>query len=144
VRDAARTSARTSARASGDSFEVAEIDPDVVASLRRLGERSGRDVLGELTGLFLDQADNQLATARQQLADGRLNELARTAHAMKGSGSVIGARRASAAAAALEVTVRSAETAGRLDDPAITAALHRFVEELERFRGAVRPFLTPG
>jgi hypothetical protein len=47
----------------------AVLDPAVVDSLRQLGERSGRDVLGELTGLFLSTADSQAGpTCRNWLA----------------------------------------------------------------------------
>jgi HPt (histidine-containing phosphotransfer) domain-containing protein len=124
----------------GDGAATAEhpaIDLDVVASLRRLGDRTGRDVLGELTTLFLSTAETQLATARQLLAAGDLPDLARTAHALKGSGSVIGGRRVAAAAAALETTVLAADRAGDRTNPELPSALERFAEELERFRAAL-------
>jgi HPt (histidine-containing phosphotransfer) domain-containing protein len=115
----------------------APIDPAVVDSLRRLGQRSGRNVLAELTSLFLSTADSQVDTARQLLARGELGELARVAHALKGSGSVIGGRRVATAAAALE---RASTT--QVDTPdgrdCAGAALDRFVGELELFRAAAR------
>jgi HPt (histidine-containing phosphotransfer) domain-containing protein len=110
------------------------LDLDVVASLRRLGARTGRDVLGELTSLYLTTAETQLETARRLLAAGDFGDLARTAHALKGSGSVIGGRRVSAAAAALEETALEADGTGSPDDPRLGATLETFAAELERLR----------
>lgn len=115
----------------------APIDPAVVDSLRRLGLRSGRDVLRELTDLFLSTADAQVATARQLLDCGNLAELARVAHALKGSGSVIGGRRVAAAAAALEVASAPHDgSSGNLRYA--REAFTSFLGELELFREAVR------
>jgi two-component system sensor histidine kinase EvgS len=122
----------------GPDAAEAVLDPAVVDSLRQLGERSGRDVLGDLTGLFLSTADAQVGVANELLDRADLPELARIAHSLKGSGGVIGARRLSAAAAALE------QTCGRPDRSVAggsvaesRAALARFVDELEVFRCAV-------
>jgi HPt (histidine-containing phosphotransfer) domain-containing protein len=120
--------------------EGAPIDPAVADSLRRLGERSGRDVFGELTTLFLSTADTQLDTAHELLARGDYGELARVAHALKGSSSVIGGRRVAAAAAALESTAVEAQPEGAED--CTRSALRRFTEELELFRRAVRSTTT--
>jgi HPt (histidine-containing phosphotransfer) domain-containing protein len=117
-------------------LEGAPLDPAVADSLRRLGERSGRDVFGELTALFLSTADTQLDTAHELLARGNFGELARVAHALKGSSSVIGGRRVAAAAAALESTAVDAPPEGAED--CTRSALRRFAEELELFRRAVQ------
>lgn len=127
------TIARTSSAA-----DAAVLDPAVVESLRRLGDRSGRDVLRELTALFLSTADGQVAAAAELLDRSDLPGLARIAHALKGSAGVIGARRVAAASAALEQTCGHPErtVAGGSVDEA-RAALTRFVGELEEFRRAV-------
>jgi two-component system sensor histidine kinase EvgS len=120
------------------SIEVDVIDPAVVDSLRRLGTRSGRDVLGELTALFLSTAEGQVATASELLDRADLPELARIAHALKGSASVIGARRVSAAASTLEHTCGSPERSVAGGSVAGSrVALARFIDELEAFRHAV-------
>jgi HPt (histidine-containing phosphotransfer) domain-containing protein len=114
------------------------LDPAVVDSLRRLGTRSGRDVLAELTTMFLATADSQVRAAADLLDRRDLAELARVAHALKGSSSVIGARRVAASALALEdscgLTTRGI---GSASVAAARAALARFVEELEHYRAAV-------
>jgi HPt (histidine-containing phosphotransfer) domain-containing protein len=113
------------------------LDPAVVDSLRRLGVRSGRDVLAELTALFLSTADSQLEAAQQLVDRSGRDELARVAHSLKGSASVIGGRRMSAAASALEaVSLSLADVPGA--DLAVRRALDRFRDELELFRGAVQ------
>ena len=118
--------------------EVDVIDPAVVESLRRLGTRSGRDVLGELTALFLTTADAQVGTAGDLLDRADLPELARIAHALKGSASVIGARRVSAAASSLEHSCGSPERSRAGGSVAeCRVALARFVDELDAFRQAV-------
>lgn len=129
------------APADGDAGgPAAPIDGAVVESLRVLGARSGRDVLGELTVLYLSTADAQVETARTLLDAGDLGELARVAHALKGSSSVIGARCAAVAAAELEDSTNGAQAS----DWAAEQALRRFVSELERFRAAVPGLRTPG
>ncbi len=122
----------------GHAVEADAIDPAVVESLRRLGSRSGRDVLGELTALFLSTAESQVATASELLDRSDLPELARIAHALKGSASVIGARRVSAAGVGPRAHLRVPErpvAGGSVAE--CRAALTRLVEELEAFRGAV-------
>lgn len=119
------------------SSAEASLDPDVVDSLRRLGTRSGRNVLRELTELFLSSADAQVATAQQLLGRDDLIELARVAHGLKGSASVIGGRRASAAAAALESACLAAPGGGSTEEY-VRAALTHLLGELELLRGAVR------
>jgi HPt (histidine-containing phosphotransfer) domain-containing protein len=128
----------------------APIDPAVVESLRRLGERTGRDLFRELTTLFLSAADTQVGTARQLLARGDFAELARVAHGLKGSSSVIGGRRVAAAAAALESTVAPGSAAptgvvtSATDGDSVGAALRRCTDELELFRTAVRELSSTG
>jgi HPt (histidine-containing phosphotransfer) domain-containing protein len=119
-----------------DDFPV--VDGAVVDSLRRLGARSGRDVLAELTALFLTTSDAQVRAAEDLLTTRDLPELARVAHALKGSSSVIGARRVAASALALEDSCGL--TARGVGSGSITQArqaLARFVEELQRYRSAL-------
>lgn len=108
----------------------------MVDSLCRLGARSGRDVLRELTDLFLSTADSQVRTAHELLDRVELPELARVAHALKGSASVIGGRRVSAAAAALESTCFAPDGASGGQE-AVRAALAHFLCELELLRTAI-------
>jgi HPt (histidine-containing phosphotransfer) domain-containing protein len=122
--------------AGGGAAGEPAIDPAVVDSLRRLGDRSGRDVLGELTALFLHTADVQVAQAHELVARADLAELARVAHALKGSSSVIGGRRVASAAAALELACHPSDQSPG-DVGCARVALQRFVSELEAFRSAV-------
>lgn len=115
------------------------LDPAVLDSLRRLGERSGRDVLGELSGLYLSTATAQVRTAADLLRTRDLPELARIAHALKGSSSVIGARRAAASALALEDCCGlTASGLGGASVESARTALAVFADELERFRAELR------
>jgi HPt (histidine-containing phosphotransfer) domain-containing protein len=128
---------RTSAAPGG----APPIDPAVVDSLRRLGQRSGRNVFAELTNLFLSTAETQVATAWALVGEGDYAQLARVAHSLKGSSSVIGGRRVAAAAADLEELAvggadRSAEEATR-------AALRHVIAELEQFRVAIEELSRP-
>lgn len=120
----------------------APLDPAVVDSLRRLGSRTGRDVLAELTDLFLTTADGQIATAQQLVREAELPELARVAHALKGSASVIGGRRVAAAAADLETTCLTGVGSAAGDEAARTA-LDRCIAELEQLRSAVQELTRP-
>lgn len=127
----------------GPSTGTPVVDPAVVDSLRRLGERSGRDVLGELTELFSSTADAQILTAWEHLEAGDHAQLARVAHSLKGSSSVIGGRHVAAAAAELE-ELATGSPAGDPDREAATrAALTAVVAELERYRLAVEGLSRP-
>jgi HPt (histidine-containing phosphotransfer) domain-containing protein len=121
----------------GASRSEPPLDPAVVDSLRRLGARSGRDVLRELTDLFLTTADAQAEVARQLLGRFELPELARVAHALKGSASVIGGRQVAAAAAALEATCFAPDGTSSSEE-SVRVALTRFLDELELLRTAIR------
>jgi HPt (histidine-containing phosphotransfer) domain-containing protein len=126
--------------------DLPPIDPAVVVSLRRLGERSGRNVFRELTTLFLSTADSQVRAAQSLLGQRDFAELARLAHGLKGSSSVMGGLRMSAAATALEATVGRTDGDGDVADCA-RAALARLTRELESFRSAVQKLdgkLLPG
>jgi HPt (histidine-containing phosphotransfer) domain-containing protein len=120
----------------------APLDPSVVDSLRRLGARSGRDVLTELTDLFLSTAYGQVDVGKQLLDRFELPELARVAHALKGSASVIGGRRAAAAAAQLETTCFAPNGTSSSED-AVRAAWAHFLAELELLRGAISELTGP-
>ncbi len=141
----AETPAGSGAHASPAPGAEAPIDPAVVDSLRRLGQRSGRDVLGELTELFLTTAETQVDAAWDLLGQRNYGQLARVAHSLKGSSSVIGGRCVAAAAAELEELALGCDD-GRGDDPArdaTRAALDHLVTELERFREAVEDLGRP-
>jgi PAS domain S-box-containing protein len=67
------------------------LDAGVVGRLERLGEESGEDLMGRLAGLFLADADTQVAALRQAVAERDAAATARSAHALGGAGANLGA-----------------------------------------------------
>jgi CheY-like chemotaxis protein/HPt (histidine-containing phosphotransfer) domain-containing protein len=68
------------------------LDPDVVGRLERLGEAAGEDLLGQLTVLFLVDAQARILALRRALADDDMGAVARCAHLLSGASANVGAR----------------------------------------------------
>ena len=67
------------------------LDRRVIAGLERLGEATGQDLLGELSVLFLADADERLVTLRRALQRDDAPAFAAAAHALGGSSANVGA-----------------------------------------------------
>src|SRR5262249_28549341 len=103
--------------------------------LARVG--GDRQLLAEISRLFVDDAPSHLARMRRALDEGDAEALRRAAHALKGAA-------ANFDAAAVVDAARGMEEAGRAGDPPAGAALgtrvkdetDRLVEQLQRFAAA--------
>jgi len=78
------------------------LDPVPLEALRQLGERAGRDVVGHIVGLFLEQVPARLEALRQALASGDQRNVEQHAHWLANSADQVGARAASACARQME------------------------------------------
>jgi PAS domain S-box-containing protein len=107
------------------------LDPEVLAGLRQLGAESGRDIVHQLTTLFLTTAIETLERIHQALADRDPAALGRAAHAIKGSSATVGAHTLARLSGELE---RQAG-AGDLDGAAATTV--RLSAELDRIPAAL-------
>ena len=89
------------------------VDPrDLQASLDRLSERLGADLVGELVEGFLDDAPMRLAELEQSVADRQAERAERTAHNLKSNAATLGLRGLSAAAGTLEEEIAKAAWEG--------------------------------
>ena len=61
------------------------LDIQTLESLAMLGERRGKDLLGQLVALFSDQGPKSFKQLRQALAEGDATAVSETAHSLKGS-----------------------------------------------------------
>ncbi len=68
-----------------DPAAVDLLDESILQTLSMLGERRGKDLLGQLYGLFLEQAPTSFSSLRQALASGDADGVKSTAHSLKGS-----------------------------------------------------------
>jgi len=95
--------------------EAAAVEPDVLedrlAGLRRLGEKTGKQVLEPVIASFLQQGERDLATLRRALAHGDSAALAAAAHSMAGSAGILGAARLATGCAELETLARREDLA---------------------------------
>jgi CheY-like chemotaxis protein len=125
------------------------IPPIDLAMLRRLRvglPAGGSDVVGEVIGIFRQEAPVRLLALRDAVARGDLVSAGRTAHTLKGSAGHLGAKTLGALCARLEDQVR----AGAPFDAAF--AVQAIAEELERVDAALveardapsRPTSPPG
>ena len=123
------------------SLESGEINEEALRQLRRLGENSGRDVLGKVVGHFLHQAPEDVAALRQALEMQDADQLRRLAHGLKSASANLGAADFSANCARLEAAAREGEMSvmpelvNALDQalPGVLAAL-RHLSGLDRER----------
>ena len=114
-------------------------DPELDASrlhvLLDLGRRTGKDVLGEVVGLF--EAGRTLEKAEAALGDRDIESAARHLHSLKGSAATLGARRLSRLSQELELAILDGAELERLrDDFATLYAARRDA------LAAIRPYLT--
>jgi HPt (histidine-containing phosphotransfer) domain-containing protein len=108
------------------------LDAVIIERLERVGHEAGEDLVGQLTVLFLDDADLQFAAIRTALAANDATAIARAAHAFSGSSANLGATHL----AHLCSTLSHAGAAGDLSDGA--SLVHAVDVELGRVRAALR------
>ena len=85
------------------------LDPDHLARLRQLEAATGRSIVAEVVGNFLDEAPRRLVEIQDALASGDSPRLAFSAHGLKGSSAQLGAERLAALCGELESQARSGE-----------------------------------
>lgn len=112
------------------------LDLKTLGTLRELGRRTGKDVLGEVVGLYLERKSVQLEALRQALASGDAHTLERTAHSLKGSSANLGAVRLARLAGEIEVLGRQGDLAGGAE------RLEALVTELELVDARLRSILA--
>ncbi|HZF10468.1 MAG TPA: two-component regulator propeller domain-containing protein [Thermoanaerobaculia bacterium] len=90
------------------------LDPTYLDRLRQLEAATGRALVAEVVGNFLDEAPRRLAEILEALANADPSQLAFAAHALKGSSSQLGAARLAALCGELETQARSGALAAAL------------------------------
>ena len=110
---------------------VPVLDVTIVERLERMGEEAGQDLMGELTDLFLADAEAYIVAIRQALATRDAAAVVRSAHLLGGAGANLGATGLARLCARLE----SDNGAGALDDGA--EKLAAVESELARVRSAL-------
>jgi HPt (histidine-containing phosphotransfer) domain-containing protein len=113
------------------------LDASIIRRLQGLGEASGQDLMGQLTTLFLADADERIAEIREALARDDAEAVARSAHTLSGSGANLGATDLSRLCATLSTPSAAA-------DPAYSKTLFDSIEaELQRVGSALRLLAAP-
>jgi signal transduction histidine kinase/CheY-like chemotaxis protein/HPt (histidine-containing phosphotransfer) domain-containing protein len=74
-----------------DQPDTDVLDPDVIESLRELGDDDGMELLAELVDLFLLDAPERMAELFKAFEENDTEQLERTAHALKSSSANLGA-----------------------------------------------------
>jgi PAS domain S-box-containing protein len=108
----AHTRAASSASsASAPSADVPVLDPDILSELRSLNDDDDPDVLDDMVKMFIQGTPERVARLHEAIAGGNAERIAFTAHNLKGSAGVMGARRLIAVCQQLEDAGRT----GQLD-----------------------------
>ena len=95
-----------------DPAAVDLLDESILQTLSMLGERRGKDLLGQLFGLFLEQGPTSFSSLRGALASGDAAEVKSTAHSLKGSYRSLGTPRLAELSRQLEEMGSSGQLAG--------------------------------
>ena len=116
-----------------ENSQVAELlDMSILETLATLGERRGKDLLGQLFGLFQEQGPKGFATIRQALESGNATEIKSMAHSLKGSYRSLGTPRL----AELSRQMEEKGSTGRLDGGAeLLAELELCFEHTQKALG---------
>jgi two-component system sensor histidine kinase/response regulator len=120
-----------------DADDLPVLDPAVLASLERLGAEAGEDLLGQLTLLFLADAEDRMVTLRHALAMDDGPTLINSAHSMCGASANVGA----AELARLCAQLATDGSVGEIGD--VEKILHSVEVELARVRIALLAPRTP-
>jgi HPt (histidine-containing phosphotransfer) domain-containing protein len=99
--------------------EPAILNLEILADLRLLQQPEEPDIVQEVVAIFLVDSTARARRAREELAAGDLPAVARTAHQVKGSASMVGADRMMSIAAELE----AAAVGGEIDRAARLIAM---------------------
>jgi HPt (histidine-containing phosphotransfer) domain-containing protein len=109
------------------------LDPEIRAGLERLERASGEDLTGQLTSLFLSDAQGWVTALRRGLESGDSGEVAWSAHAMSGASANVGATELARLCAALSHD----GAAGEMSDG--KTLLRAVEEEFDRVCSALSP-----
>lgn len=109
------------------------LDSEIIDRLKRLGESINEDLLGQLSELFLTDADAQIGALRGALADADAVALVGAAHFLRGASANLGARELAYLCGQLEADAAADDlsTGNGLVD-ALEAELVRVSEALRR------------
>jgi HPt (histidine-containing phosphotransfer) domain-containing protein len=89
--------------------EPAILNLEVLADLRLLQQPDEPDIVQEVVAIFLVDSVTRARRARDEIAAGDLRAVARTAHQVKGSASMVGADRMMSVAGELEAAAGGGE-----------------------------------
>lgn len=88
--------------APGGGTDSGALNPETIAQLRAMENRSGQPILAPLAKSFPDNAARQVSAMRQALATADPGALEQAAHTLKGSAAILGAGRLARECAAIE------------------------------------------
>jgi HPt (histidine-containing phosphotransfer) domain-containing protein len=126
-----RTAVNITAQPVPADLTPASLDAEVIGRLARLGETVGQDLLGQVSALFLADADIQLGALRQAIEQFDPGAVIRIAHTIRGASSNLGATKLGELCTVLELAAER----GELSDagPLLVAV----TTELARVRAAL-------
>ncbi|MEM1182462.1 MAG: ATP-binding protein [Acidobacteriota bacterium] len=111
------------------------LDLRTLTSLRELGAKTGRDMLGRVTETFLRTSAEQMESLTEARGQGQTEILIRESHSLKGSAAAAGAPRLAAAAAQVEGRLR--ESADAPIDDALDILIDSYEQTTRRLREVV-------
>jgi signal transduction histidine kinase/CheY-like chemotaxis protein/HPt (histidine-containing phosphotransfer) domain-containing protein len=119
-------------RPAADTATAPAVDPQALDRLRRLGERTGDDVLSGMIASYLEGSTEQIAVVERALAATDADSLGKAVHSLVGTSAAIGADGLVSRCRELESLVHSGDLSRSREAVAAVVAEHRrVVAELE-------------
>lgn len=94
------------------SAQLDAVDATVLGTLDDLGKRRGKDLLGQLFQIFVEQGPETFANMRRAVELANPNDLASSAHSLKGSYQSLGLPRLAKICTELESRGRAGQLSG--------------------------------
>lgn len=91
------------------TIEVQWINREVIETLRGLGEKTGKNIVGQLITLYVDSTPKALTDIQEKLDQGAMEEVAQIAHSLKSSSGNVGAEQMSEISASIEEAICDSE-----------------------------------
>jgi two-component system sensor histidine kinase/response regulator len=112
VRDGAAITRVLDATAPSADAAPPVLDAEIIGRLGQLGDATGEDLLGQLTVLFLADADTKIIDLRDAIIADDAAAVVRSAHSLSGASANLGATHLAGLCASLELNGASGDLTG--------------------------------
>ncbi len=116
--------------------DLPTLDSERLASLRELGDRTGKNLVARLIEVFFDEGLGRFTELKDAILRRDAEAVERCSHSLKGMTGNLGAKRLSMLCGEIELRVRDGESITEAEIPSLETELGRVIAALEALRPA--------